>query len=327
MKTIRNLKVYGIASLVIALSIFPIYSCSSDSDETPVEPDVGGQNPEPETPVEDVKVTTLIANFGANDGLSVGDDGTIYASNFDNFMGTQVLQVNPESAAVEVAVDNLQAPLGNVFDSSGNAFVAHNVRRVEPNSNETIGDVIRVDSDGNRTTLATLPGFPSGITLDEEGNLYVSNFDFRGVHKIDVNGEVSVYVEDDRLEGGVGIAFDTQGNLFVGNFATGAILKINPDKSIEVLATIPTIRPGFVIGYITILGDSIYATAVEEHVIYKVSFSGEASIFAGSGTQATTEGSLLGASFDMPNGIAGDPTKNVLYVTEAEGALRQIDLN
>ncbi|WP_422858476.1 hypothetical protein ACOKFD_13995 [Flagellimonas sp. S174] len=325
MKTVFNLKKYVTYSLILALSVFPIYSCSSDSDEPPVEPD-GSENPDP-VPPEEIKVQTLASNFGATDGLSIDANGIVYGSNFNQFMGTQVVSFNPESASVEVAVDNLVAPLGNVVDSSGNIFVVHNVRPIEPGSNQTIGDVIRIDSENNRTTLATLPGFPAGITLDEEGNVYVSNFSFPGIHKIDTDGEVSVYVQDALLAGGVGIAFDSSGDLFVGNFVTGAILKIDIEKSIEVITTIPTVRQGFVIGYITLLGDTIYATAVEEHVIYKVSLTGETSIFAGSGTQSTTEGSLLGATFDTPNGIVGDANKNVLYITQTNGALRQIDLD
>ncbi|MEM8765011.1 MAG: SMP-30/gluconolactonase/LRE family protein [Bacteroidota bacterium] len=312
--------------ITILLVFVSIFSCSSDTDEAPpAEPDVV-EDPDTTPPVEN-KVRTLLNSFRANDGLSVDANGMVYASDFNNFMGVQVLRVDPESAAVEVAVDNVQAPTGNVTDDSGNTFVVHNVRQPDPNSSDTEGDVIRIDADGDRTTIATLPGFPSGIALDAEGNLYVSNFDFPGVHQIDTNGEISIYAEDDRLTGGVGITFDNDGNLYVGNFTTGAILKIASDQAVERLAIIPTVQQGVVIGYLTFLDDFIYATGIGEHVIYRVSLTGEASIFAGSGTQSSTDGGLLGATFDQPNGIAADPDKNVLYVNEIAGTLRVIDLN
>ncbi|MEO1487018.1 MAG: SMP-30/gluconolactonase/LRE family protein [Bacteroidota bacterium] len=326
MKTVNPFMRERIKMLSIILMFLPIISCSSDTDEAPpVEPDVV-ENPDTTPPVEN-KVRTLLSSFRANDGLSVDANGIIYASDFNNFMGVQVLRVDPESAAVEVAVDNVQAPTGNVTDGSGNTFVVHNVRRPDPNSTETEGDVIRIDADGNRTTIATLPGFPSGIAIDAEGNLYVSNFDFAGVHRIDTNGEITIYADDDRLTGGVGITFDDDGNLYVGNFSTGAILKIATDQTVERLAVIPTVRQGVVIGYLTFLDDFIYATGIGEHVIYQVSLTGEATIIAGSGTQSSLDGSLLGASFDEPNGIAADPDKNVLYVNEIGGTLRVIDLN
>ncbi|MEM1336296.1 MAG: hypothetical protein AAF634_14555 [Bacteroidota bacterium] len=331
MRNLTYLRICSGVALLVTLSVFQLCSCSSDSDDRVVENENPGPGanedpaPEPEPIMEDV-VQTLVANFGANDGLSVAADGTIYASNFGSFTGTQVLAVNPETGVVEVAVDNLQAPTGNCIDAEENIYVVHNVRRTAPESNATIGDVIRVDSDGNRTTLATLPGFPSGITLDDEGNLYVSNFAFPGVHRISAEGETTIYVQDNRLAGGVGIDFDENGNLFVGNFTTGDILEIAPDTSIEVLVTLPTDEPGVVIGYITYLNGSIYATAPGEHVIYEVSLSGEASVLAGSGSESTRDGSLTEASFDTPNGIVGDANRNVLYVTESEN-LRVIDLN
>ncbi|WP_350284547.1 hypothetical protein [uncultured Croceitalea sp.] len=313
--------------LLLAFLIFTQSSCSSDSDETVVEPD--GQvnpDPDPDPEPENPEVETLIQNFGATDALSIDGNGTIYASNFGGFNGTEVLKVNPESAAVEVAIDNLRAPTGNIVDDAGNTYVVHNVRPTEPGSNKFIGDVLKVDSDGNRTVLATLPGFPSGITLDDLGNVYVSNFLFGGVHQISADGQITLYVGDERLLGGVGIDFDDDGNLFVGNFETGDILKISADRSIEVLVKIPTVRQDVVIGYLTYYDGSIYATATGEHVIYKVSMSGEATVFAGSGTQKTEDGALLEASFDTPNGITADPNKKVLYITQNE-ALTVISLD
>lgn len=322
MKTNHFIRTYGATSMIIAMSVLPIYSCSSDSGDQPVDPE-GKENPEPTAP-EQTKVYTVIADLGANDGLSVDANGTLYASNFDNFTGTEVLKVDPDNASTQVAVSNLQAPTGNVVDGSGNIFVVHNVRRAEPESNDLIGDVVKIDADGNRTTLATLPGFPSGIALDTEGNVYVSNYSFPAVHRITPEGERSMYVQNSQLAGGVGIDFDANGNLFVGNFITGDILRIDTDKNVTILATLPTVQQGVVIGYITYFDNAIFATAIGEHAIYRVSLSGEAKIFAGSGTKATTDGTLSEASFDTPNGITADAAKKVLYVTQSEGALRSI---
>lgn len=313
--------------VLVAIGLFMQSSCSDDTEPTPViEPETPGV----EMPDEVVKVETLVQNFQATDGLSVDDQGSIYASDYGSFMGTEVLKVNPDTGATEVAVNNLSAPTGNTIDAAGTIFVVNNVRRVREGSDELQGDVLRVLEDGTRTVVATLPGFPSGITLDEEGNAYVSNYFFPGVHKITPDGEVTVFAEDNRLFGGVGIDFDDEGNLFVGNFITGVILKISPDSSIEILATIPTVQEGVVIGYITYFDEMIYATAVGEHVIYSVSMSGEAKILAGSGEKESKDGPLLSASFNTPNGITADPTKKVLYVTEGGengGALRVISLD
>ncbi|MDB4291901.1 hypothetical protein N9954_00725 [Maribacter sp.] len=309
----KRVKKTNMIYVALATCIFIQYSCSEYYEALW------------EKKAKNGKVETLVQDFQASDGLSVDRHGTIYASNFANFTGTEVLKVNPNTGTVEIAVDGLVAPTGNSVDRYGNIFVVHNVRRVAPASDEIIGDVLKIDKNGNRTTLATLPGFPAGIALDKEGNAYVSNFSFPGVHRIALDGEVTVYAQDQSLLGGVGIDFDNTGNLFVANFSSGDIVKINPDKSVEVLATIPTVQEGVVIGYITYFAGSIFATAIGEHVIYKVSMSGEARIFAGSGIQESVDGKLLEASFNTPNGITADAKKKVLYVTEgaeSAGALR-----
>ena len=47
MKAIQRIGKYQILCLILALSIFPIYSCSSNSDDMTQEPE-GSENPEPE---------------------------------------------------------------------------------------------------------------------------------------------------------------------------------------------------------------------------------------------------------------------------------------
>ncbi|QLG44858.1 NHL repeat-containing protein [Costertonia aggregata] len=272
------------------------------------------------------KVETLVNNFEATDGLSVDRSGNIYASNFSAFTGTTVLKTNPFTGQTSVAVDSLVAPLGNTTDRQGNIYVVNNIRFLSREQGTTQADVLKVAPDGSREVLATLPGFPAGIVLDRNNNAYVSNFDFPAIHKVAPNGDVSILVQDERLRGGVGIDFDKHGNLIVGNFATGDIFLINPNLEIKVLATIPTVVEGFVIGYITYFAGSVFATAISEHVIYKVSMSGEVTVFAGNGTQETVDGSLEGASFNGPNGIAADPIRKRIYISEnsGEGALRVI---
>ena len=304
MKTINRIMKSKMAYIAFLGVLISLYSCSEFYDNFF------------ENEIENARVETLVANFQADDGLSVDRFGNIYASRFASFTGTTLVKVDPDSAEVTVQVDSLVNPTGNFVDNAGNIFVVNNVRRLSATSNEIKGDVLKIATDGTRTLLATLPGFPAGITLDTQGNIYVSNFSFPGVHKITPSGEVTVFVEDARLQGGVGIDFDRSGNLFVGNFNTGDILKINRDASVEVLATIPTVVDNFVIGYITYFAGSIFATAPGEGVIYRVAMDGEATVFAGNGVKTTQDGLLAEASFNTPNGITADSKRKVLYITE-----------
>ena len=274
------------------------------------------------------RVETLIEGFGANDGLSIDISGRLYASNFAGYGGTEVLKVDPRKATVVDTISDLRAPTGNTIDISGNVYIVHNIRRISADTQETFADVIKVSKTGERTVLATLPGFPSGITLDKRGNVYVSNYILPVIHKITTDGVLSEYVNDPLLAGGVGIDFDSRDNLYVGNFVTGNIVKIDKNVNISIFATIPTVVPNTVIGYISYASEAIFATAIGENVIYKVDMQGNASIFAGNGEKMTADGSLSESSFNRPNGIVADAIRKVIYVSEADpnGSLRVIRL-
>ena len=309
MKTIIFLRKTTFLSLLVGLVLVQL-SCSDDF--------IGAK-------LDKATVETLVEDFGANDGLSVDRGGNIYASNFAAFAGTELLKTNPRTGVTEIIADNLVAPTGNVVDSDGNIFVVNNIRFLSQEEGTTQADVLRISSDGTQELIATLPGFPAGITLDNANNIYVSNFSFAGVHKITLEGEVSVYAQDPRLLGGVGIDFDNSGNLLVGNFSTGDIISISEEGNSTLLATIPTVVEGVVLGYITYFAGSVFATAISENIIYRVTMDGEVISFAGNGAQATIDGNIDEASFSGPNGITADPLRNRIYISETgNSALRVI---
>ncbi len=271
------------------------------------------------------EVTTIFENFPANDGLAVDLYGNVFAANFGQFTatggnGSTVLRANPFKKEIDTIVNGLTSPVGTAIDSNGDIYVSNA-------NNFASGDVLKVTHDNTKTTLATIEGYPSGITVDEDDNIYIANYLKGLVHKIDVDGNLSVYAEDQRLFGGVGIDFDDYGNLIVGNLITGDILSISPSKEVSLVAKIPTVVEFSVIGYIAHYRDHIYATAGAENVIYKVSLeTGDFEIFAGNGQAASTDGALLEASFNSPNGITIDPYRKLLYVTEFGNRLRAIRL-
>jgi len=275
---------------------------------------------------EELEVSTVVADLPANDALSVGIDGKVFASNFGQFEGTggngtTLLRINPNNGDFNVVADNLVGPLGNVTDLRGNLYV-NNGNDFED------ADILKIDRQGNQSVLATVPGFPSGMTIDRSNNLFISNFTAPTIHKVTSDGAVTILAEDDRLAGCVGIDMDSHGNLVAGNYLTGEIHLVTMDGTVETIGHIPAIIEGFVLGYLTVLDDVIYATAIGEGVIYRITLEGEVSLFAGNANAATIDGPLLDASFDSPNGIAADPLRKILYISEfgGSGALRAIHL-
>ncbi len=274
----------------------------------------------------DLKVETVVSPFSGNDAVSVDKYGNIYVSEFGRFVGangngTRVFKISQKGDVTELA-SNLTGPLGNAIDLQGNLYVVNG-------SGGGSGDVLKITPDGTQTTVTTIDGFPSGLTLDHNNNLYVSNFGTPTVHKINTKGEVTIFASDPKLAGGVGIDFDRKGNLIVGNFATADILSIDQKGNVSLITTIPNaVVNGFGIGYITVVGNSVFATGIGVNKIFRVSMDGTTEEFAGTGDPAQTDGVLEEASFNGPNGISSDPYDKAIYISEfgGTGGVRKIKL-
>ena len=272
------------------------------------------------------EVETIVSDFAGNDAVTIDKRGNVYVSEYGQFEntggnGTRVLKVSRQGEVSDFITD-LSGPLGNAIDFQGNFYVSND-------NNTQRGDILKVSPDGTKTVLATIDGWPTGLTLDHQNNIYVSNFLTPTVHKITPEGEVTVFASDPRLAGGVGIDFDRRGNLVVGNFATADILSITPDGEVSLIANIPNIVVnGFGIGYITVLGNSVFATGIAVNKIFRVTLDGEVEEFAGTGDAAVVDGPVEEASFNGPNGITADKYNKALYISEfgGTGAVRKISL-
>ncbi|MBS9463038.1 SMP-30/gluconolactonase/LRE family protein [Flagellimonas sp. 389] len=312
MKTCNFLLKSGLA--LACLALFTFTSCIDDFD---------GGGPKPK------KVKTLFgADFPANDGLHVNDNGTVFASNFGKFdtviqkySGTKVFKIK-RNGSISVKASGFEAPMGGVQDSKGNFYFNN-----ENNNDAISGVLVKVAPDGTSSEVGEIAGWPSGLAIDENDIIYVANFFASTMHKVAPDGTISLLATDDRLFGCVGIDIDKDGNIITANFFNADILKVTPQGEVSVITRIPDTTTNFAIGYMTILDDYIYASGISENVIYKVSFDGTSEIFAGTGENATTDGLLDEATFSQPNGIAADKKRKILYISQfGEPGLRMIQL-
>ena len=273
--------------------------------------------------INNIEVGTLISNFPATDGLFVNAEGNIYASDFgrNNNVGTTVFEVTPSGEISEFAT-GFVSPMGGVFDSQGNFYFAHN--------NEGIsGEIIQITSTGQTNVIGEIDGWPSGMTVDENDNIYVANFVTPNVHRITPDGTLSVFATDSQLAGCVGMGINANGQIVTANFNNGAILTINDGGAVSLFTTIQGVVPNFGIGYMTVFEDDIYATGIGNHVIYRVTPDGNSEVFAGIvGVDGTLDGELDAATFSRPNGIAADATRRILYISQfGSPGLRTIPLD
>ncbi|WP_396166972.1 T9SS type A sorting domain-containing protein [Flavobacterium sp.] len=147
------------------------------------------------------------------------------------------------------------APHGMIIDTNGNFIVAdsgnNRIRRIEPNGN--VYTIVGNGSAGNATSFPGPATFnrPTGITLDELGNLFVTD-QFSGyIRKITSGLNVS-----NLNVGGLyctGIVNDNNGNLFVSyEYAsnikkiTGAILNIEENNSSNNVKIYPNPTKNFI---------------------------------------------------------------------------------
>ena len=84
--------------------------------------------------------------------------------------------------------------------------------------------------------------------------------------------------------------------------------------------TVSTLSTGFSNPYdLTVVGTTAYVADQANHLIKKVTSDGTTTTFAGSGTQAVTDGTGTSAAFNYPYGITNDGTN--LYVCEFGGTV------
>ena len=82
--------------------------------------------------------------------------------------------------------------------------------------------------------ISTLPGIyenilsPTGITSDNQGNLYVATFSDNTILKITPEGKRVVFLKSNMINGPISLASDSIGNIYVSNYNSNNVVKINP---------------------------------------------------------------------------------------------------
>ena len=76
---------------------------------------------------------------------------------------------------------------------------------------------------------------PTGITSDNDGNVYVAGFSDNTIYKITPDGKKLVFIKDIRVNGPIGMVSDNNGNIYISNYNTNNILKISSDGAVSIL--------------------------------------------------------------------------------------------
>jgi streptogramin lyase len=199
---------------------------------------------------------------------------------------------------------------------------------------------------------------PQGLTVDNSGNIFVSDSYNSVIREITPGGVTSTVAGDGTigyLDGPAataefydprGLAFDAQGNLYVADYGNNVIRKITPGGMVSTLAGSGTAGylDGATAAHAQFKGPSsvavdakgdVYVTDSGNNLIRKITPAGVVGTLAGYASipEGTTTillspgyvdatGSL--AEFNTPNGVVIDPSGNLYVADQANSALRKV---
>ena len=253
------------------------------------------------------------AELSYPEGIAVDDSGNIYIADVDNerirkvstngiistFAGKGSATVSGDGGPAvsaglfnpnDVAVDHF----GNVYISEGDSF---RIRKVNTKGiiSTYAGTTVRgYYGDGGLADMAEI-GEPMAIVLDKSGDLYISDYGYSVIRKVDSNGIISTFAGD----GNPGFGGD-------GGPATAAKLLNQYELSVDA-------------------SGNVYIADLNNYRIRQVNSSGIITTIAGNGTSIYAgDGSVATATGMQPNGVAVDYSGNV-FITDLSSTVRKIN--
>jgi sugar lactone lactonase YvrE len=187
-----------------------------------------------------------------------------------------------------------------------------------------VSDFAGQDDSGFKEGSGTAAMFasPTNIVCHKD-TLYVVDSWNQRIRKITLDGTVSTFVEGYgyRFDSITCFAVDPNGNLFVGDKNGRIIRKIEPNgddttfaRTTQMLDDIAVDKDG-----------NVYGSLYKHPCIYKITFQGQATIFAGSKTEkGYKDGAGIEARFKQPRGLAIDRDGNILVADMLDNRIRKI---
>jgi hypothetical protein len=313
--------------------------------------------------------TNSAARINSPVGLAADQAGNLYVAEEKNDLIRKVTLVGTDWVVTTVAglggkfgsADSIgiaarfAGPSGVTVDAAGNVYVADQV-------NNTIR---KVTANGVVSTLAGLSGYagstngrnsdarfnyPSGVTVDGEGNLYVIdtfNDGVRRITPIETNWVVTTLAGgSEGSNDGVGaaaqftvpkgVAVDRAGNIYVADTIASTIRKVTPGGSVSTLAGQAYIQgstdgtgaaarfncPG---GLAVDNATNVYVADTWNHTIRKISSAKVVTTIAGlAGISGSADGTGTEARFHSPSGLAVDSAGNIYVADTYNNTIRKL---
>lgn len=240
-----------------------------------------------------------------------------------------------------IAVDTV----GNIFVSVGNSNAIYKVSALGVVSLFVGGGRGYADGQGVAATF----NYPGAMTIDSADNLYVADAGNQQIRKISPTGFVTTIAGTGEqgfndgtcstatFNGLSGIALDTRGNIYLSDEGNNAIRKISTSCVVSTLPGGST--PGFVQRNGNTIGTlfaphgvavdsqgNVFVGDFGNHALRMISPSGVLSTVAGTGVDASADGSGVLASFGDITSLAIDAQGNILVADRSKNVIKKVSL-
>ena len=324
------------------------------------------------SPVWAKTIKATDAEISLVDGIAVDKKGNIYIAmrdhniisrvdtlgNMTRFAGTGESGFSGDKGKATEA--QLKTPAGLTFDKKGNLYIAdrnnHRIRKVDTRGiittvagNGTAG----FSGDGGKATQAQL-NLPSGVAVDDKGNIYISDRSNNRVRVVDNKGTITTFAGNGgdgysgdsgpatkaQLSKPFGLALDKKGNLYIADRENNRVRKVNPQGIITTVAgdggfffmgdNGPSYRASIAgpTGIVVDKNGILYIADRNNNRIRSVDTQGMIRTVAGTGQQDYNGESEIARDTNLylPFGMALDQDGKILIIDRSHYRIRRIDL-
>jgi hypothetical protein len=307
--------------------------------------------------------TGSLARFNNATGVATDSAGNVYVTDRYNYIIRKITPSGVVSTFAGLAGSSGSSDgtgaaarfgftYGIATDSVGNVYVTdtNTIRVITPTAVvTTLAGLAGNSGSLDGTGAAARFNFPTGVTTDSTGNVYVTDTNNNTIRKITPAGVVTTFSglagSRGSADGTVaaaryylprGIATDSGGNFYVADSYNQTIRKITASGVVSTfvgsLASAGTLdgsgtaaRFHAPLGVATDNAKNVYVADTENHTIRKISADGVVSTFAGlAGTTGSLNGAGTAARFNLPYGVATDSAGNVYVADTNNNTIRKI---